>query len=227
MEEQHEIHFVQRTGMLTTLCIIAILLGVLGFLTALWTGGAQIFRERIQKNQLKQLDNQPHMPLEFREAQKNMFLKINQVTKKWNIYILGSSVVKIGLCGLLFLGGVMAFLMKKGGRTLLITAFIAGLLFEGLSIIPNFLMQKEIMDVTSGFMGDIMKNGPVGNPPEAEAIGKLVMKAGIVIGMLITFGWIAMKAFFYGYGMYYLKKREVVQLYENTARKDDFGDRFA
>ncbi len=96
-------------------------------------------------------------------------------------------------------------------------------------IVPTFLIQKETSVITAKYTqkqfeaGDNMKGA---NSEQAKAFMKLITKFTPVLTILITVGWAGLKVIYYVFGIYYLKKREVVALYDGFSPQDDFDDSF-
>jgi len=211
---------VERNGMLKTLSIIAIISGALGLFSILSGVAAIVFEDVIESAFIQ---NQG----EIAKVQKEMQTELKEKLELWKPFTYGSLFLKAGVVSLLLFGGVKAYRMASDGRKLLLTAFVAGILFEALSLYPMFRVQQLTVEVTTKYQKRLMEaQQPPGAkmPVEAEAIFETAMKIGLLIGLLITVGWILLKLLFYAYGIYYMRKPEVVTLYEGEGSSEDFWE---
>ncbi len=211
---------VKRNGMLTTLSVIAMTFAALGIASILFGVGVIVFKDKIESRLASDESK-------VAQIQKEMQAELTEKIEPWKPFTYGSLFLKAGVVVLLMLGGIKAYKMDENGRSLLVTAFIAGIIFEALSFYPILQIQQSTMEVTTKYQKRIMEaQQPPGThlSPEAEAIFEGTMKAGLMLGLLVAFGWIALKVAFYTYGFYYMRKPQVVALYEGGSSPENFLD---
>lgn len=204
--------------MLQTICIIAIVLGALGFF-AIGIGivGA-VMSDAIQKMATM------GMPANSPQAQQQIKLQkdINAVTDKWAPVNYALFAVQFVVVGCLIVGGVKAFRLQPSGHRLLLMAFLIAIAFELMRLIPTISIQMATADIMEEFMADAMKASSGGRPlpPGAAKMTQTIMKGSVFIGIAFVVAWVLLKLGFYGYGTYYLRQPRTRGLYEPAAEID-------
>jgi hypothetical protein len=212
-------------GMLQAICIIAIVLGTLGFFVAAWGVVAPFANEAIQKWVTARMPaNSPQAKQQAKQQQA-----IQAVTDKWAPVNYALLAVHFVLVGCLIVGGVQAFRLQPSGHRLLLMAFVIAIAFELMRLIPTINFQLAMADIMQESVADAMKQTTGGRPvpPGQARMSQTILKGSMFIGLVFTGFWVLLKVGFYGYGAYYLRQPRTRGLYEPAAEidwEDDVAD---
>ncbi len=200
----------QRPQHLTLICILAMLLGGVGLLTGCFGLVSQAFAAQIQK--LSVLPPGADNPAA--EAQSKMNAKMMAVTERYKWVTLPLMVLKLFVEGALLIGAIMAMGLKPHGRTWLLSALIAALILESIHVVPVILVQSA----TFAAMREMIpaQQGANRPPPGATEVANAIFSAIGIGAIVMTLGWLALKAVFYVIGIRYLRKPAVAALFPRS-----------
>ncbi len=200
-----------RPGGLTAVCVIAGVLGLLGFCGVLVGGANLVFGQKMQQ---AFAFNQPP---KLQEAQTKMNASINAVTQRYFAVSLSLLVFQAILCGLLAYGGFRCLSLNPGARNLLLIGCGVGPIFLIARFISFVIMQLEIMPIMQTYFETTItaSAGPGNSPQQMGAeFGASMAKASIIAGMVFNAGWSLTQLIFFGFAFRYLKKPAVAALFE-------------
>ncbi len=208
----------RRPGGLTAVCVIAIVLGSFGLLGSLVTMASLAAGSRLQQA----FSMPPQGPGFDRLAkvQRAMQQKTQAVTERYWWPNAGFALLNVGLASAMLAGGIMALNRTPRARTLLITVFAVALLFEISRSAVQVFMQWEMAAVMSDWLPRMMEasapaNGP--NAQQAAALGMVIAKAGIMVGLAFQLIFSLAKLIYYAVGWSYLRRPTASRWLENAA----------
>jgi hypothetical protein len=202
----------RRPGGLTAICVLAIVLGALGLIMGCFGAVSQAFAKQMQ-NSLAGIQGAGNA--EVVELQKEMNAKMLETANKHAVLNKILVVVQLAVAGSLLAGGILSLQLRPFGRTLLLSAFIAAIVFELVRLFPTIEVQRATQAVMAEYMPKLMRaQAPQGNQPQGmdEAMGGIMTMAGVV-GMVFSLGMLAVKGVFYLVGIVYLCKSSVAALF--------------
>jgi hypothetical protein len=204
-----------RPGGLTSVCIIAIVLGVLGFLT-----GSLTLVTQAASNQLQQLQSQwgaAGASPQVRDVQAEMNAKSMAIMNRFRLVNVLLGLAQLGLCAALVIGGVRTLRLNERGRKLLFIACSLAMLFELTRAVPTVLMQLENMALMADYFPRVMEASvPSGQSQQVAEFAKMMTRFSLIMGWVILFGWLSMKLAFYGSSAYYLTRPKTKALFAAT-----------
>jgi hypothetical protein len=197
---------------LTTVCVLAILLGGAGFLMACLGLVSNVFESQWQQS-FAGMQPGPNNP-QF-EIQRDMQARLQAISGRYKWALIPLAVAKMFVEAALLVGALMAWGLKPRGWSWLHGALIAALVFEIIHTIPVLMLQRETQSVMSEMMTKTMATQRGGNapPPGVENFMSAMMSAVGFMSMVFALVWLGAKIAFYALGVRYLRKREVVALF--------------
>ena len=203
-----------KPGVLTSFCVIAIILAALGFLTGV-----------ISAVNLVRGGDVPDFTGRFEDAatderllavQADIARDIHDLTAKWFGISWTLLAVKPFVIAGLLVGSVLALRLRPAGRATLWYACVFALLFEILEAIPTVGMSYDTIGVMDYHMPRIV--AALSSPPgqETEDLGKVMivaMKTSMVLSLVFAVGGVLLKLGFYMAGVLYLRRPKLVALF--------------
>lgn len=230
----------QRSGGLTALCVIAIVLGALGLLGSLIGLVSVAFQNDIEKlvtrqpeaargdmpkelrkgvpkdaqEQIRQMQQQLQqrtkkgMPngnpmAQMQETQRRLQQKQFEVAHRYRGATLGLTLFNLLVSASLLVGGILALNFSPAGRTLLLTVFLAAIVFEIIRAIVTVSMQLDM----GAAMASAFQDGA--NDPGMASLMKAATYGGMAFGIL----WGTAKIVFYAIGASYLRRPKISRLF--------------
>ena len=201
---------VHRPGWMTAICILAIILGALGLMMALFGSVALAFGERFQ--QMVQGMSTVGQPPGMKEVQLEMQKAMQAVQDRWFVAIALQYALHFVLAFALILGAAKSLQMDSFGRRLLAGALFAAIAFELLRLIPTMAIQMGTMDVMQEYMQHIMQaSAPPGKamPQQAQIAMATMMKGSMAVGIAFTLVFVVAKIAFYTAAGIYMNKPHI------------------
>jgi hypothetical protein len=205
-----------RPGGLSAVCAIAIVLGGMGLATSMM--GLCAMAAKPWLNNVFVLPQQSAKADQFREAQREMQQRTEEVASRYAGFNLGFLLLNVLIGGSLFVGGILALRLSPKGRRLLLTAFTAAILLEILRAVVQSFAQIEMAEVMQGPMARMMQaSASHGGPgtPENAAFTVVVSRA-MYVGIAVWLAFAAAKVIFYAVGARYLHRPAIRQLFVKT-----------
>ncbi|MBC8350919.1 MAG: hypothetical protein H8E66_02970 [Planctomycetes bacterium] len=201
----------RRTGGLTAICIIAVVLGVLGTLSAAAKGFNVLFGAQVQQT----IGSIGAVNEAQRQAQQDMNNAMAAEMKRFRLANSILCVAQLGLCIGLLVAGLRTLGLKASGRQLLVWICVSLLVYEIGQFVVFAFQQLSIAPIMELYMPKMMK-GPDGEDIGGEKFGKVIARMSIVVGMVTQCAWTLIKLVFYAVAIRYLRKRNVVALFETS-----------
>lgn len=200
-----------RPGLLTTICVLAIILGVLGLLMAFMNFGGLLASEAIQQ-MVTPAGPQPGMPAELFEAQQDMQRQLNEVTNSFWGFLMVLAVAHFFVAGGLLAGGLRALKMRDAGRTTLLYACVGAIVFEVIRLVVGMVIQIRNIPIMDEYTQRVSESvGGMG--ATIGSITKVAAVGGMVMGLFM----VGLKVFFYFYSVYYLRRPATQALYSGES----------
>jgi len=207
----------ERPGMLTAVCVIAIVLGVMGLGKSLFGLGGLALKKTLE-NAFK-MPPQPGMREGFVEAQADMQKEMQAVTDRyWGVNV-GLASLNLAFSASLLVGGIMTLRLNPTARTFLIAVFAAVIVFEIVHTVVTVFIQLEVAAVTSDAMPRMMAAaGPKGGPPPEQFTTVMATFTKVLTFVIIAFcsALGLAEVVFYGVGACYLRRPNIRQLFQQT-----------
>ena len=208
----------QRTGGLTTLCVLALVAGALGLLSG-FSGVVNLLAG--EKLQQAILQVQPAANPGMQDAQQEMQEELAAVVTRYRTFHWIQAACQLALSTIMISGAILALLLNPAGRFLLLTSLIAALLFVPVQSLFGGLMLQKTGPIMQKSMERMAKQAaPPGarQPPGFNeimgAFGRVivVMQWGMLVGLALV------KCMFYLFGVWYLTRPTVADLFVRHAR---------
>jgi hypothetical protein len=201
-----------RPAGLTTICVLAILLGGAGFLMGCVSLTSQAFDSKLQQ---AVAGMQPRGNDPTAEIQRDMNARMTAVTNRYKWLLVPLAVVKIVVDAALLVGALLAWGLKPRGWSWLHGALIAAIVFEVVQAVPTLMVQREYQAITNEMMTKMMtaQRAGINPPPGMQNFMSGMTSAISIMSMVYALGWLTGKLIFYAFGIRYLRKREVVTLF--------------
>jgi hypothetical protein len=211
----------RRTGGLTAICVLAIVLGAMGVLTGCVGLVGQLFSSQMQ-NAVAGM--QPAANQEAAKTQKEMNAQMLTIARKYNWILVPLMVAKMFVEIALLTGAIMSLGLKPLGRRILLAAFIAAIVVESIQLVPALLVQRETQALMAEMMPKMMQEvqqgakKPPGFDPDQFASG--LVKAISIMSFIIGIGWLVCKVVYYAIGIVYLRKSQVAASFVPPPSRD-------
>ncbi len=205
-----------RPGNLTCICVLAIVLGVGGLFTGFSGLMAQVFAPEIQRvfAGMPGGANQPAA-----DMQKELNAKLSAIGDRYKWVIIPLIGVKIIVESVLLAAAIMSLKLMPRGRSWLLGALVAAIVFEFIYVVPTILINRETQAVMSEMTPRMLgaQQGANGLPPGAKAIFSIVLSVITTATIVFAVVWLTTKVVFFVFGIRYLRKPEVVALFAPPA----------
>jgi hypothetical protein len=199
----------RRTGGLTAICVLAIVLGAMGVLTGCFGLVGLLFSSQMQ-NAIAGIQQANQGAA---EVQNEMNAKALTISRKYSWATVPLMVAKLFVEIALLAGAIMSLGLKPLGRRMLLAAFGAAIVVESIQLVPALLVQRETQALMAEMMPKMMqevqqgaKKTP-GFDPDQFASG--LVKAISIMSFVIGIGWLVCKVVYYAIGIVYLRKPQV------------------
>jgi hypothetical protein len=200
-----------RPGWLTALCVIAIVIGILGALNGLFGAVGTLFSRQLQTAVTPAAP--PGASQQMQKVQQQFQAETLAIQDKYFVGILLSAIVRTIVAGALTWGGVSCLSLKQAGRTLLLAACAAAILFEIGNSVLQGLVSMEMMAAMNGFFENFLQTMPQGSGPPPELFLKF-LKGWMIFGLVMGYVIVGLKIAFYIFGLIYLQREAVKTLFE-------------
>jgi len=201
---------------LSFICVVAIILGSLGLLTACTGLTSQVFASGIQ-NAFTRMPGGADVP--GADVQREMNARMMAVTNRYKWATMPLMVVKLVVEAALLAGAIMSLGLKPRGRAWLLGGLIAALVFETINAVPMFLIQRETQLVMSEMMPRMMAAQPGANRAPAgftDFFSTFFSAIGFV-AVAVALVWLAAKLIFCAFGITYLRRPDLRALFAPPA----------
>jgi hypothetical protein len=169
-----------RPGFLTTICVIAIVFGVIWVLTALSGFAGLLFSD---------FGTGFGVDDKVRVLQEEMQQKLREAIG-WGYYVAWIMLfVQIGVAAAMIAGGVQALHQKEVGRQMLRGALITGAVFLGLWVILFIYNTAQTAPITAEYMVKVMKTQQPNAGAQAEMMANITRVTSLIT-MCVMGAWV-------------------------------------
>jgi hypothetical protein len=205
----------RRSGGLTAICIIVVVLGVLGIFSGVVKGVNVLFGAQMQQV----FGSMGAVTGDQAKVQAEMQAAIAAEMKRFAIANGILCVAQLAVCGALVYSGLKTLGLKATGRRLLIAVCLCMLVYEFGQLVTAVLQQLSMSPIMELYMPRIMKD-PSGNNAGAEKFGQVIARMSIIVGVVFQCVWTLIKFVVYTIAIWYLRKPQVIALFEPIAKSE-------
>ena len=196
-----------RPGLLTALCVLAMVLGALGMMNAVMGTAMAAVGPRLQT--MVQPQPMPGTPPEMQQVQQDFQDATNAIQAKYHVGILASLFFRFAAGLLLLIGGIKALSLLEYGRWMLMLAFGVATCFELANAILQSMVNLEMMTAANGVVDGFLQSASGEGIPGIRTAVKGVLVGSMVLAYLIVLGKVAL----YVGGILYLQRPKVRALF--------------
>jgi len=210
----------RRTGGLTAICVIALVLGILSAFSSVMQFVSLLVGDKLQ-TAISEV--QPKHNQGMQDVQQQIMEKTAAITQKYAVYHWVCFAVQSILAAIMIVGAILALQLKASGRTLLLIAFAGSLLFEPAKAALTAAVTRETMPITlEGIKQAAEASEAPGKkpPPGFEQMIGGISKTIVVMQWVVLVGMTAAWCIFYLVGVWYLTKPAVKALFLPAVRSD-------
>lgn len=199
-----------RPGLLTTLCVFAIVLGALGILNSLLGVAGAVGGKALQA--AFQPKAGAGLPPDMQKAQDDFQAAVNAVQDKYFWATVPALAFRFVAATLLLVGGIKTLSLQESGRKILLVACGVAVLFEILNAILQSVVNLDMMTAVNLYVEGLEKSLPDG-PGNPQGVMSTVVRASIIAGIIITYLIAATKIAIYVFGLIYLQRDRIRALF--------------
>lgn len=208
-----------KPGWLTALCVICLVLGLLGLMNTCFGTVGAIFGTKVQ-SMFQPKAGTPGMPAELEKAQQQLNDDLQAVLKKHYVVIVAFLAFRFVVALGLFVGGLWCLGLKEPGRLLLLAACALALAFELSNAIVQSIVNIDNMTAINSFVENLQANMPAdANSQNVNKFMKIWLRIVIVMQIVLLYGWTLIKAAFFVWGLIYLQRTNIKQLFQPSSSK--------
>ena len=206
----------KRPGWLTALCVIAIVIGILGFANGVIGFFSVVFGQELQSAFTPAAP--PNMPQGLQKVQQDFQAEVQAVQGRFFVQMLTSAIFRVIVAVLLFIGGVLCLSLKPRGRQLLLIACGMAIVFEVLTgFILHSLINMEMMTAFNALLDGMAEEMPQRGNTRATELVLNIMRFSIVGGFIIQYIIVLLKLAFYTFGVIYLQRASIKAVFASAA----------
>jgi hypothetical protein len=209
----------QRPGVLTTVCVIGIVLGALGVM-----GGGfgmvailgQAPLQGLQEQQLEQLERQAGGAAGDQIARQREFQNtLNELQARWLPVTLSLNGLNFFLSVLLVTGAILCLGLKRRGPLVFTIAAAGLMLADTANAAFSGFMSMETMDITKEFMSATLDDAAFHQPgaPDMGGFMESFMGAAAIGGIVFAAVWWMIKLGYYVWSLRVLRRPNIRELF--------------
>jgi hypothetical protein len=202
-----------RPGGLTAICVIAVVLGAMGFMSSGMKGVNLVFGKQLQA-MFAGMGGMPNQKMA--DAQQEMNDAMWEVTDRFWIPNVVLACAQFALAIALLFGGLKALKLQARGRKVLLAALVCVVVFEFAQLGVNSLMQIQMMPIMETYMPRMMESAP-GNNAGGEEMARTFAKFSLIAGLIMQGGWMLVKMVFLAVAIWYLNRQRIRSLFAGVA----------
>jgi hypothetical protein len=213
----------QRPGVLTTLCVLGLVLGGLGVIGAgtglvalLGQGAIQGMQER----QLEQFQRQAGPAGEHMvESQRQMQARLNELQAEWLPLTLSMNGANFFFSVLLVIGAILCLGLKSRGPLVFTIAAGVLMLVDTASAAFGAFMSTKTMEITQEYMTGLLDDPALRQPgqPDFGGFMESFMGAASIGAILFAALWWLVKMGYYVWSLRTLRKPDIRGLFSGSA----------
>jgi len=190
------------SGLVTTIAVVALLLGCLGAFTVVTQAFTLLFPETVFNFSSSMAS--AGIPSGLKDQMDLIYEDQIKLQKEWLLVNGTVLLVHAVVCCLLIWGAIQIFRAKPGGRKILIYGLLLGIFQELIGIYPAYVMLQANAELQKGLYR-AMDNPSTKMPVKLESMAEI----SFIIGMVILGGLLFFKILFYALSSYHLSKPKV------------------
>jgi hypothetical protein len=202
-----------RPGLLTTLCVLAIVLGALGilnsFLGVAGAVGGKMLQSAMQPKAGAGISD------DMQKAQEEFQANVNAVQDKYLWATIPALGFRFIAALLLLIGGIKSLSLQEPGRKVLLTACAVAVVFEILHAILQSVLNLDMMTAVNSYvekLGDAMPSGQ-NDAEQVRGVMGTIVKASIIGGLVLAYFIALLKIALYVFGLIYLRRDRIRALF--------------
>ena len=205
-----------RPGGLTAICVIAIVLGAMGFMSSGMNGLNLLFGKQLQEMVagIGGMQNKKMM-----KAQEEMYDAIWEINDRFIVPSVFLASSQFALAIALMFGGLKTLKLRAIGRKVLLIAVSLVVVFELVQLGLFAMIQLEMMPVMDVYMSRVLEGAPGGGPGGQKA-AQTIAKFSMIAGFIMQAGWMLVKLIFLGLAIWYLRSQRIRLLFQDKASSD-------
>lgn len=200
-----------RPGWLTALCVVCIVLGSLGMLNSLFGSAGLIAGKQIQR--FAKAQPSPGMSQDMQDAQDKFQDELYGVQLKYWWPLAIGLLLRFVVALLLVVGGARALGLAESGRRTLLLACALALPFELAHTILQSLIMLENMTAMNTFAEKLANEMPKNGPEGMQNFIQYFFRGAMIFSLVIMFVMALLKIGLYLFGLLYLQKDRIKQLF--------------
>jgi hypothetical protein len=204
-----------RTGGLTVVCVLAIVLGALGLLAAVGGMVGLAFGQQMQTAFTP--PTQPGVPQEMMDLQQEMQEEMMRVANQYWSFNLIALLAHVVVASGLLVGGILTMQLKGVGRTVLMSACGIAIVFELARGVLQAFVQRQTFAVVNQYMERLLNVGGAtgGAGARAQEMTLTIMKVAMYAGLALLAAWIFVKVIYFSLSIWYLSKPKIQALFQD------------
>jgi hypothetical protein len=205
-----------RPGMLTTLCVLAIVLGSLGLMNSLVGAAGVVGGKMIQS--IFQPQAGAGIPDDMQKAQKEFQDSMNAVQDKYFWATIPALGFRFVAALLLLIGGIKSLSLQESGRKTLLIACAVAVVFEILHAILQSVINLDMMTAVNSYVEKLSDAMPSGGKEADQVRGVMgtVVRASIIGGLVLAYFIALLKIGLYVFGLIYLQRERIRALFQTS-----------
>jgi hypothetical protein len=204
-----------RPGVLTAICVMAIVLGTLGLMNSFFGTVGAIAGPKLQA--MFQPRPGPGTPPEMQQAMQEFQDEITAIQSKFFVELVIALAFRFIAALLLLIGGIRALGFHESGRKTLLLACALALVFELSHAILQSFISMETLTATNSFVEGMTASIPRGKtPPGFRNLMQTIFRGSIIGGIVVALLILLAKAALYLFGLFYLRKPHIKALFKSA-----------
>jgi hypothetical protein len=196
------------------ICTAAIVLGVLGLISAIMGGTTVIFgSEKVSQAAALQ-----QATPELQAFQDGLLEETNAITERWKIPNGLVAIYKLFIGAALIFAGVLAQRVTEKGRALLGRVMLAAMILDPIAAIPGAGVRIATSRATKQFIEEMVKNSGGGDEAALQMVMGTAMSASMYGGLFVIALWLIAKLVYFGWGRSRLAAPDVEAFFREHAR---------
>ena len=207
----------QRPGQLTAIAIVGIVLGILGTCGGLWGVAGALLQGPMQEAMREQQEKMfagSGIPAEQLESQRGFQQQIEELNAKWVPFTATHQTLNLIASAILLAAAIMLLRTSARAPTVFVIAVAANVFVDLVGTILGIIVQQDMQEAMQGMMADMAAQQP--GAPGADRMFEGIMQASSWLGICFGGAWLLVKIGYYVWGLVYLRKPEVKQLFGGT-----------
>ena len=201
-----------RPGLLTTLCVFAIVLGALGILNSLLGVAGAVGGKAIQAAFQPKAGS--GLPPDMQKAQDEFQAAVNAVQDKYFWATIPALAFRFVAAILLLIGGIKSLSLQESGRKTLLLACAIAVVFEILNAILQSVVNLDMMTAVNLYVEGLEESLPDG-PGNPQGVMSTIVRASIIGGIIMAYLIASLKIAIYVFGLIYLQRDRIRALFRS------------